>query len=85
MTGSIVTTIDYPGSSGTAIAGIDGAGNLTGFYVDAQGNYQGFIAMSVPEPSSIALLGIGFLSLLVVSRRRGAQTQPRLTPSSSSR
>ena len=85
MTGSIVTTIDYPGSSGTGIAGIDGAGDLTGFYVDAQGNYHGFIAMSVPEPSSIALLGIGFLSLLVVSRRRGAQTQPRVTPSSSSR
>ena len=85
MTGSIVTTIDYPGSSGTEIAGIDDAGNLTGLYVDAQGNIQGFIATSVPEPSSIALLGIGFLSLLVVSRRRGAQTQPRVTPSSSSR
>ena len=71
MTGSIVTTIDYPGSSGTGIDGIDDAGNLTGFYLDAQGTYHGFIALAVPEPSSIALLGIGFLSLLVVSRRRG--------------
>jgi probable HAF family extracellular repeat protein len=85
MTGSIVTTIDYPGSSGTAIAGIDDAGGLTGSYVDAQGNNQGFFALSVPEPSSIALLGIGSLSLLVVSRRRGARPQPRVTPSSSSR
>ncbi len=78
MTGSNVATIDYPGSSGTGIDGIDDAGNLTGFYLDAQGNVHGFIALSVPEPSSIALIGTGFLSLLVVSRRRGARSQPDL-------
>jgi probable HAF family extracellular repeat protein len=70
MSGSVVTTIDYPGSFGTGIEGIDDAGDLTGFYVDAQGNTEGFIALAVPEPSSIALLGMGLVSLVFVSRNR---------------
>jgi probable HAF family extracellular repeat protein len=70
MTGSVVTTIDYPGQYGTGIDGIDDQGDLTGYYIDANGNYQGFIGAVVPEPSSIALLGVGLLSLLVVARKR---------------
>ncbi len=56
----------------TQITGINNSGEITGFYTDASGVAHGFIAnASVPEPSSVALLGIGLTAVLgYVHRRR---------------
>lgn len=44
----------------TQITGINNSAEITGFYSDANGAFHGFVAFAtVPEPSSIALLGIG--------------------------
>jgi hypothetical protein len=37
------TQIDVPGESNTAVLGIDTAGDLAGYYVDASGNLDGFL------------------------------------------
>ena len=37
-------TIDIPGSADVEAYGIDNHGNVTGLYVDADGNYRGFVA-----------------------------------------
>jgi PEP-CTERM motif len=58
----------------TQITGVNNSGEITGFYVGAEGVAHGFVAMqSVPEPASVVLLGIGLSTLLgmgYVRRRR---------------
>ncbi len=59
----------------TQITGINDSGEITGFYSDANGVFHGFVA-SVPEPSSVALLGIGLTTLMsmgYVRRQRQAR------------
>ncbi len=55
----------------TQITGINNSGELTGFYSDANGLSHGFVAIpvSVPEPSSVVLLGIGMTVAVVYARR----------------
>jgi hypothetical protein len=60
----------------TQITGINDAGQLTGFYVGSDGLAHGFLANAVPEPGSMALLGIGITSALIVIRRRGRTADP---------
>ena len=60
----------------TQITGINDSGEITGFYSDANGVFHGFVA-SVPEPSSVALLGIGLTTLMsmgYVRRHRQSRT-----------
>ncbi|HEU4769203.1 MAG TPA: PEP-CTERM sorting domain-containing protein [Pyrinomonadaceae bacterium] len=57
---------DVPGSFSTAIAGI----NDLRFFVGAFNNSTiGFVSESIPEPSSLMLIGTGFLSLFGYVRR----------------
>ncbi len=66
--GSTYTTLNDPlGVQGTAAYGIDG-NNIVGSYTSSDYN-NGFI-VSVPEPSTLALAGLGGLSLLLFRRRK---------------
>ncbi len=82
---STYTFLDDPnagqfGTSITQITGINDSGEITGFYVDAASGYQrGFVAFnSVPEPSTLTLMGIGLIALFDFSLRRRSSRSPRL-------
>ena len=60
----------------TQITGINNSGEITGFYSDANGVFHGFVAIAVPEPSSIALLGIGVASVAVWTAQRAGRPHP---------
>lgn len=63
------------GMSITQITGISNSGEIAGFYVDASSGVQrGFVATaSVPEPGSMALLGIGVMLVAGFTARRRAK------------
>ena len=69
--GGVFTTVDDPGGVGTTIVnGINDLGQLVGFYVDSNGNTDGFVATPTPEPASLVLLGSGMLVGLGFVRRK---------------
>ena len=64
------------GFSITQITGINDSAEIAGFYVDANSGLQrGFVANAVPEPGSMALLGIGVVLASGYVRRR-AKARP---------
>jgi uncharacterized protein DUF3466/PEP-CTERM motif-containing protein len=64
------------GITTTQITGINDSGEITGFYINSSGVAEGFVAInSVPEPASIALLGIGMTTLIGVGFVRKRRMQ----------
>jgi len=75
-------TVDDPSASqtaafnvaGTTVNGINDAGTLVGFYSDGT-NVNGFVASPVPEPSTWAMMLVGFAGLGALSlRARGRRS-----------
>ncbi len=55
----------------TQITGVDNKGDLSGFFIDANGTQHGFFAAAVPEPGAYALLaGLGMSGMALLARRR---------------
>jgi hypothetical protein len=70
--GSTYTPLNCPLSAHLTVAcGIDG-NNIVGVYVDSSGNLHSFEASiePAPEPSTLALSGMGVLAGLLIFRRR---------------
>ena len=67
------TTLNFPGAVSTGITSINDQGDLTGYYVDSNGNLNGFVAYAVPEPSTLTLLGIGLAGVVGCMCRRGGR------------
>jgi probable HAF family extracellular repeat protein len=57
-TGGSFTTIDPPGARpfGSVANGINNNGQIVGYFGDASGNDEGFLATPVPEPASVLTL-----------------------------
>jgi hypothetical protein len=75
---SSYTFLDAPGAatsgvSITQITGINDSGTLSGFFVDGNGLQQGFVARAVPEPGSMALLGVGIAGMAGYVRKKRAK------------
>ena len=59
----------------TQITGINNSGEITGFYTDSNNIAHGFVANTVPEPASVALLGIGLTVALGYARVRRSRVK----------
>jgi hypothetical protein len=65
------TAFLVPGSGYTLLQGINDAGWLSGVYgIEASGSEVGFVAIPVPEPSTVMLLLAGLTVVACSSRRR---------------
>ena len=63
--------LSLPGALSMFAEGINNAGTVVGLYSDEGGNTYGFVATSIPEPGTYALMLMGLLLVRVV--RRGWQ------------
>ena len=73
-TGGRFTQIDVPGATATNAYGINDNGEIVGVVggVDVTGSH-GFIAAPVPEPSTLALVGVAVIGLRILRRQQGTR------------
>jgi len=69
--GGVISLISDPlGVGGTYAYTINNAGVIGGGYVDAAGDWQAFLAFPTPEPSTWAMMTVGFAALGFAGWRR---------------
>ena len=69
-----VTNVDDPNGLGTTtINGINDRGQLVGFYVGGDDFTHGLLVTSVPEPASLAMMGIGLAAAVGYNHRLRAK------------
>jgi PEP-CTERM motif len=68
--GGSFTTLDPFNSTAVTANGINDNNQIVGFYVDGAGNTIGFLSSGVPEPSTWAMMVLGFAGLGFVTYRR---------------
>jgi hypothetical protein len=71
--GGTFTTLDPSGSTATTINGINDSGTVVGFYVNANGATIGTEGTLVPEPSTWAMMLLGFAGLGFLGYRGARQ------------
>jgi hypothetical protein len=80
--GGVFITLDPFGSTAVTANGVNGAGNVVGFYVNAAGATIGFEStplsstLTIPEPSTWAMMLLGFMGLGYAGYRRGKRNSP---------
>ena len=60
---NMFTMLDPPGSTATTLNGLNDAGDVVGFFVDAAGNTDGTLGTPVPEPATWLMILAGFAGL----------------------
>jgi hypothetical protein len=65
---NIFTPFDPAGSVNTTINGVNGLGQIAGFFTDANGNTIGFVGTPVPEP--VAPMAVALAALVGIRLRR---------------
>ena len=76
--GGAFTTLDPFGSTAVTANGINDKGTIVGFYGAADGNTIGF-ETTVPEPSTWAMMVLGFAGLGYAATRRGKASRAVLS------
>ncbi len=61
--GTTWTTVDYPGAQATLLFYNNDFGQAAGYWVDQNGVFHSLLLTPVPEPSSLALLAFGTVTL----------------------
>jgi len=69
--GGVFTSFDPPDSASTTINGINDKGDIVGFYTNnATDTVDGFVGTPVPEPSTWAMMLLGFAGFGFIGYRR---------------
>lgn len=82
VSGSTLTTIDYPGATNTVLTGINKFGSIVGYYTDATGHFKGFkrysgggfVKVSIPNYSDIMPMAINDSGVIVGTLGTGGPT-----------
>jgi len=68
--GGVFTSFDPSGSVSTTINGVNDKGDFVGFYTTASDTVVGFVGTPVPEPSTWAMMLLGFAGFGLLSYRK---------------
>ena len=68
--GGLFTSFDPPGSASTTINGLNDKGDIVGFYTTPNDSVVGFVGTPVPEPSTWAMMLLGFAGFGLLGYRK---------------
>lgn len=76
LSNGVFTTVDAPGAGpgGTGVEGINNKGDIVGFFYNAEGETEGFVAIPAPEPITVSVFGAGIAGAVAMRRRKNAKS-----------